>query len=118
MFGGAAMAAAIAAPVSSASAYCYYGHCRYHDPYYYGGPVGGVFGLAGAVVAGAATIAAAPLVLAGGVVAGPAYGPVYDPVYGTAYYSYDDDAYYPVGYYAPHYYYRRYYRPYRYVYAY
>jgi hypothetical protein len=116
MFGGIALAAAIAAPVSPASAHCYYRHCHY-----YGGPIGAVFGLAGAVVVGAATIATAPLVVAGDILAGPAYGPAYGPGYGPTYgpayqgeyrYSYRDDNFHRVWYRGPRRW-RRYDRPYR-----
>jgi hypothetical protein len=108
MFGGVVLAAAIAAPVSSASAHCYYRHCHY-----YGGPIGAVFGLAGAVIVGAATIATAPLVVAGDILAGPSYSSAYDD--GAYRYSYRDDTFYRVRYHGPVYY-RRYDRPYRYAY--
>jgi hypothetical protein len=110
MLGGLALAAVVAAPLSSASAHCYYRHCHR----YYGGPVGAVFGLAGAVVVTAAQIATAPLVIAGHVLAGPDYGPAgYDG--GEYRYSYAADGFYRTHYYGPRRYWRRYDRPYRYV---
>src|SRR5690242_8786078 len=51
-------------PVSAASAQDFHHHYRHY------GLVGGVFGLAGAVVVGAATIATAPLVILGDVLSG------------------------------------------------
>jgi hypothetical protein len=83
VLGGLALAAAIVAPLSSASADGYWYHRNWHGwhhgyhGYWYGGPVAGVFDAAGAVVAGAATIATAPLVLAANILAP---GPYYDPV--------------------------------------
>jgi hypothetical protein len=79
-----------------------------------------VFGLAGAVVVGAAQIATAPLVIAGDILAGPTYGPVYGPAYGPGYegeyrYSYRDDNFHRVWYPGPRRW-HRYDRPYRYAY--
>jgi hypothetical protein len=105
--GGVLAAAAVAVPLSSASA-----HCCWHR-----GPVVGVVGAAGAVVEGALTVATLPIVLAADIVsapfeaaAGPAPGyyggPAYGPAYGGPAYGY----YGPRPYYGPRYWHRRHYR--------
>jgi hypothetical protein len=52
------------APISAASAHEFYHHHHY-------GLVGGIFGLAGAVVVGAATIVTAPIVILADAISGP-----------------------------------------------
>jgi hypothetical protein len=109
LIGAAVIAAAVVAPLSSASACCY-GH-RYHGYHY--GVVGGVFGLVGDVVVGAATIATAPIALAADVLTPQPY---YDPAprayyaprpyYGSAWGGYYGER----RYYGPR---RAYYRPHR-----
>lgn len=114
--GGALAVAAVAVPLSSASARCGW---RYHGCY--GGPV---VGAAGAVVEGALTVATLPIALAADIVSAPfeaaagpapAYyggqpyysGPAYGPAYGPSY------AYYgPRPSYGPRYWHRRYRRAY------
>ena len=104
--GGVLTAAAVAVPLSSASAHCGW---RYHRCY--GGPVVGVVGAAGALVDGALTIATLPVVLAADIVSAPFavaddYGPYHAPYdyYGPRY------AYGPRYYYGPRRWHRRYYR--------
>lgn len=90
---GGTLAAALAmVPLSSASADWYYhGPYNNYGPYSYYGPPAGPFGVVGAVLGGAATIATAPLAFFG---AGPAYGPAY--YGGSGYYGgdYNDGSYY------------------------
>ena len=103
VLGALGLAAAVMAPLSSASAHGYW----YHG-YWHGGPAVGVFDLPGAVVAGAASIIAAPVVLAASVLSpGPYYDPVvvhahdagyYGPWYG---YGYGYGYYGGPGYYGP-----------------
>jgi len=81
-----------AAPLDHASAHEYY-----HGGYYrgfHGGPVFGVLGAVGAVVAGAAAIATAPLAILG---APGYYGPAYYPPPAPAYYAAPYGYAYPVG---------------------
>jgi uncharacterized membrane protein len=54
------------APISAASAHEFYHHHHY-------GLVGGIFGLAGAVVVGAVTIVTAPIVILADAISGPRY---------------------------------------------
>jgi hypothetical protein len=91
--------------VTPASAHCYYHRCN---------PVVGVLSLPFAIIAGAATIATAPLVIVGDALSG-GYAPPPRPYYGYAGYHYAPDAYadyrYPArghwhyGYASPAYYY-------------
>src|SRR6202040_426510 len=62
---GLGVALAIA-PISAASAHEFYHHHHY-------GLVGGIFGLAGAVVVGAVTIVTAPIVILAHAISGPRY---------------------------------------------
>ena len=105
VLGGVALAAAVVAPLSSASAdgYWYRQHRWHHWHHaYYGGPVVGVLDAAGAVVAGAATIATAPLVLAADILSpGPYYDPVARHAHDADYYRPNDDYYAGAGYYGP-----------------
>jgi hypothetical protein len=105
VLGGLALAAAVVAPLSSASADGYWRHRnshRWHHGYWYGGPVAGVFDAAGAVVEGAATIVAAPFVLVGDILSpGPYYDPVVRHAHDAEYYGPGYGYYGNAGYYGP-----------------
>lgn len=107
--GGILTAAAVAVPLSSASAHCGW---RYHRCY--GRPVVGVVGAAGGIVEGALAVATLPVVLAADIVSAPFaaaddYGPYHAPYdyYGPRYAH--GPAYYGPAYYGQRRWYRRHY---------
>src|SRR3954454_16373102 len=105
VLGGLALAAAVVAPLSSASANGYWHHRNWHSwhrGYWHGGPVVGVFDAAGAVIEGAAAIATAPLVLAADILSpGPYYDPVARHAHDAEYYGSGYGYYGRAGYYGP-----------------